>query len=98
MSNAVINIKTDKELKVKAQKLAGDLGFSLSSLLNAFLKQLVRTKTVNFSLEEEPSEFFKKALKESEKDIKNNRLITFKNNKEMFDYFDKIISRDKKHG
>lgn len=74
MNNAVITLKTESELKNKAMKLADELGFSLSSLINAYLKHFVRTETVNFTLEEEPSEWMIKQLAESKKDIKAGRI------------------------
>src|SRR3989339_1771816 len=46
----VINIKTDKDIKELAQKTAGDLGLSLSALINAYLRQFVRTKEAYFTL------------------------------------------------
>lgn len=67
MNTAVINIKTDPKLKSQAQKISAELGFSLSSLMNAYLKQLVRNKTVFFSTSsEEPTEYMIEALEESE--------------------------------
>jgi addiction module RelB/DinJ family antitoxin len=76
MDSTVINIKTDPKLKSQAQKIAKGLGFSLSSVINAYLKQFVRTKSVNFSLYDEshPSKRGIKALKESQKDIKEGHL------------------------
>ena len=74
MNTAVINIKTDPEVKVKAQKIASDLGFSLSSLLNGYMNQLIRTKTIHFStIEESPSEYMIQALRESEEDRKKGK-------------------------
>ncbi|MBI2309715.1 type II toxin-antitoxin system RelB/DinJ family antitoxin [Candidatus Collierbacteria bacterium] len=74
MNTAVMTIKTDPDLKAQVQKIAADLGFSLSSLVNAYLKQLARTKSVFFSaVPEEPSEYLIKALKESEIDRKTGR-------------------------
>jgi addiction module RelB/DinJ family antitoxin len=67
MKTAVINIKTDPKIKKGAQKIASELGFSLSSLINGYLRNLIKTKTVNFSLrDKEPSEMLIKALKEAE--------------------------------
>ena len=57
MYNAVINIKTEQETKEKAQLLAKEIGMSLSSLINIYLKQIVRTKKVEFDLNEEPSKY-----------------------------------------
>ncbi len=69
MNTAVINIKTDAKVKQQAQKIASQMGFSLSSLINGYLRQLTRTKTVNFTLNnEEPSDYLIQALKESEAD------------------------------
>lgn len=74
MNTAIINIKTDPQLKKQAQAIASDLGFSLSSLINGYLRQLTRTKTITFSLiSEEPSEYLIQALKESEEDRKAGR-------------------------
>lgn len=69
MNTAVINIKTDAKVKTQAQRIAAQMGFSLSSLINGYLRQLTRTKTVSFTLNsEEPSEYLIQALKESEAD------------------------------
>jgi len=70
MKDAIINIKTDINTKNKAKKVAKDLGFSLSSLANAYFKTLIKTKTVHFSVnpKEEPNEFMIQALKEAEAD------------------------------
>ena len=48
-TKAVINIKTDREVKRKAQAIAKDLGLSLSSIINANLRQLIKNKSVHFS-------------------------------------------------
>ena len=72
MNTSVITVKTPSEVKTKAQEVAKELGFSLSSLVNAYLRQLVKTKTVHFSLPEEPSPFLLNSLKESKEDIKGS--------------------------
>ncbi|OIP87517.1 hypothetical protein CO009_03625 [Candidatus Shapirobacteria bacterium CG_4_8_14_3_um_filter_35_11] len=76
MNDAVITLKTDYDLKTKAMKLADELGFSLSSLINAYLKSFLRTKTVNFSTldESRPTKFMIDSLKESKADIKAGRV------------------------
>jgi len=96
-NTAVINVKVNPELKVQAQNLAEELGFSLSSLVNACLKQIVRTRIVSFDASEEPSEYMIKALKESKADIKAGRVVSFESGKEALKYLDKLIDNDKKH-
>ena len=74
MKNAIINIKTDHKTKARAKKIAGELGFSLSSLANAYFKTLIKTREVYFSVnpKEEPIEYIIKALQEAGKEKKES--------------------------
>lgn len=92
MKTAVINIKTDPEVKNKAQKIASDLGFSLSTLINAYLRQLVKTKSVTFSIADTPSEYLKQALRESEEDRKSGNFVPFKSADEALGFVDDLIN------
>lgn len=74
MLTAVVNVKTNPQIKKQAQKIASELGFSLSALINGYLNQLVRTKTIHFSAAEVPSKWMIKNLKESGADIKSGRV------------------------
>lgn len=68
-STTIINIRTDANVKSKAQKIAEKLGLSLSAIINAYLRQLIRNKAVSFSLTEEPTDYLLQSLKDSKKDI-----------------------------
>ena len=96
MNTSVINVKVSADLKVQAQSIAEELGFSLSSLINASLRQIVRSRSISFSVSEEPTEYMLKALKESKKDIKAGRVISFKNGSDALNYLDRLINNDKK--
>lgn len=74
MNDTVLSVKTNSEVKKKAQIIADDLGFSLSSLINAYLKQLVRTQRVAFTMHEEPSAHFIDTIKKSKADSKAGRV------------------------
>lgn len=75
MNTAIITVKTTPETKKRAQKVSEELGISLSSLVNALLKQVVRTKTITLSTaNEEPTEFLLKSLQESKNDKKAGRV------------------------
>ena len=75
MNSSVINIKTNPETKIKAKEIADELGFSLSSLINAYLKQLIKTKSVSFSVSDElPTEYLLTVLKESKEDINKGKV------------------------
>jgi len=49
MKSAVITIKSDPILKKEAQLVAESLGFGLSTLLNAYMRELIATKMITFS-------------------------------------------------
>ena len=72
----VINIKTDKKIKKNAQKIAAELGLSLSAVINAHLKQFVRNKEVYFSIAPRMSFEMEKLLEEVEIDIQKNKNIS----------------------
>ncbi len=46
----MLNIKADREVKVKAQKVAKKLGLPLSVIINRYLREFIRTEAVLFSL------------------------------------------------
>ncbi len=75
MNTATVNFKTEPEIKEQAQQTAEHLGFTLSSVLNAFLKQFIRTKTVHFSSREQevPTQYFLDAIKEAKKNLKEGK-------------------------
>ena len=98
MRTTVINIKTKSQMRAKAKKSALELGFSLSSLINGYLNQLIRTKTIHFStVEENPSEYMIEALREAEDNRKKGRYKSFESKASALSFVDKIINEDKKN-
>lgn len=89
---AIVNVKVDSKVKKQAQKVAEELGLSLSALINAYLRQLIRNKTVTFSTSEEPSDYLIESLKVSGEDIKAGRVMHFSDGDETLDYLDKLIA------
>lgn len=84
----VINIKTDKETKEKAQKLAAELGINMSVLINAYLRQFIREKSFSFSLSCEPTSYLEKILEEAERDIATGKNLspTFENMEDAIEW------------
>jgi addiction module RelB/DinJ family antitoxin len=74
-TKTLLTVKTDKSLKEAAQKVAGEIGVPLGTLVNSFLKQFVRTKEVTFSAEI-PNARTRKAIADAEKDYKEGRNIS----------------------
>lgn len=49
MKTAVINIKTDADIKSSAQKIAANMGLNLSTVLNGYLRQFIREEKLEFT-------------------------------------------------
>lgn len=94
MYATVVNVKIDAKTKKQAQKVAEELGFSLSALIKGYLKQLIHTKRVSFDLSEEPSEYLIQSLKEAEEDRKKGKFVSFKNPDDTLTYLDKMIKNE----
>ena len=73
MNTAIINIKTNPRVKADFQKVADELGLSVSALINGYIKQVIRYKKVTFSLDEKPSPHLISAIKQAEKDLKDGK-------------------------
>ena len=86
----LINIKADKDIKIKAQKTAKKIGLPLSSIMNAYLRHFVKTKEIYFSAE--PSyrmtPQLEKTIATVRKDLKAGRNISkpFQNMEEAIAY------------
>ncbi|MDP3902097.1 MAG: type II toxin-antitoxin system RelB/DinJ family antitoxin [bacterium] len=74
MKTAILNIKIDPKVKREAQKVANELGFSLSAIVNASLKNLARNKTVSYSLLE-PSPLLRRAIDSSREDRSEGKSV-----------------------
>lgn len=88
MKTSVINVKTDRDMKKNAQKLAEELGLSLSTVINAYLKQFVRDKEVRFTAAYRMSPKLEKFLGKVEKDIAKGKNFSgpFSSAKELDEY------------
>ncbi|OGD96017.1 hypothetical protein A3F02_03450 [Candidatus Curtissbacteria bacterium RIFCSPHIGHO2_12_FULL_38_9b] len=91
MSYAVVTTKVDPQTKKEAQKTAEKLGMPLSVVIKAFLKQFIRTQSVSFgTLDEEPSEYLKNAIRQAQKDWKAGRTSpAFKTGEEAVAWLEK---------
>ena len=83
MKTSALSIKIDPKVKYEAQKVADQLGFSLSAIVNASLKNLARSKTVSYSLLE-PTPLLKNAIDSARADRARGKSIgPFNSSKDM---------------
>ncbi len=95
MNTTTIHIKTDVRIRDDAKKVAEDSGYSLTSLINALLRQIARTKSLNLNLEEKPNKHAVAMLKKSEEDYKAGRVTSFESWQEVLNYLDHEIANEK---
>lgn len=88
----VIHVKADKEVKENAQKLAAQLGLSLSDVISASLRNFIRTREVYFTHTPRMTPELEKLLDQVEDDIKHNKNLSprFKTAEQAIGYLDTL--------
>lgn len=87
MSNyAVINLKTDPELKAKAVETADKLGISISAVLNNELRRFTAEQSVAFEIAEVPNIETSRQLAASKKKIRAGDYYKFDSNKKALKF------------
>lgn len=88
----VIHVKADKEVKENAQKLAAELGLSLSDVIGASLRNFIRTREIYFTHTPQMTPELEKLLDTVEDDIKHNKNLSprFKTAEQAIGYLDTL--------
>jgi addiction module RelB/DinJ family antitoxin len=88
----IINIKADKEIKKKAQKIANELGLSLSTVINAYLRQFIRNKAVYYGMAPTMTSELEEVIREVEEDLEKGKNISrsISSKKELKDHFSSL--------
>lgn len=73
MPTTVINIKTDVALKRDAKEVAADLGLPLGTIINSYLRELVRERRVVFSAPPAVNKKTADLLREIDRDTRENK-------------------------
>ncbi len=86
----IINIKADREVKEGAQKLAKELGVPLSTIINAYLKDFIRNRSVTLSMAPRMSRQLESLVGRVEKDMKTGKNISgpFNSVEELIEHLD----------
>ena len=88
----IINIKADQEVKEEARRLAAEIGIPLSTLINAYLKQFIKTREVYFSNIPRMTTALETLVGKAQTDFKEKKNIAgpFGTTQEMDKYLDSI--------
>ena len=91
MTKILLNVKTDAEVKAKAKRLAKELGIPLSTVVNAYLKEFIRSGEVRFTREPVLRPEVAKLLKQASEDYRKGKNISgpFRNAKDALAYLKK---------
>ena len=73
---AILNIKTDIDVKKKAQKIAKEMGVPLSTIVNVQLKQLISERRVMLRAPLIPNARTRKAIDDARKELKKHKGIS----------------------
>lgn len=69
----VISVKIDKDVKTSAQEVAKSAGLTLSTLVNAYLRQLAATRRIELYAPEQMTPKLEKLISEIEVELKNGK-------------------------
>ena len=87
MKTAILNVKVNEQIKKQAQVVAGSFGIPLSTLVNAYLMELVETGQIHFSAVEIMTPKMEKLIEQAEKEIESGELSpVFNTAQEAIDY------------
>ncbi len=88
----LLNFKIDTELKEEARKLAGEIGIPLSTIINAYLKQFIKTREIYFSSIPRMKPELEELVGAAQEDFKIGKNITgpFANSAEMDAHLDAL--------
>jgi addiction module RelB/DinJ family antitoxin len=89
---SIINIKTETEVKKNAQKIAKDIGLSLSDVINASLRNFIRTREVYFSAVPKVIPEFERLIGKINKNIKEKKNLSssFSSSEKINGYLDNL--------
>ena len=89
MAPAVLNIRTDSQVKEQADTIFKELGLSMSAAVNVFLKQTIRNNGIPFELTlDKPNTETVAAMKEADEILNNPYRKTYKSFKEAREELD----------
>ncbi|MHB8362893.1 MAG: hypothetical protein ACYDBX_04720 [Patescibacteria group bacterium] len=83
---AVINLKTNPQIKKLASRTAKRLGISISSVLNNELKRFIAEQSVIFEIPEVPNTKTDKQISISKKQIESGDYYKFDDTKKSLDF------------
>ena len=84
--NTVISVKLDKDIKESAQEVAKSAGFTISALINSYLRQVVATRRIELYAPEPMTPNLENLIAEVEVELQSDKIS------KKFDNVDAFLS------
>ena len=77
MAQTLVNFRIDEKTKKEMEDICSELGITVSTALNIFIKKMTREKRIPFDVSIDPfySESNMKAIEESIQQLKENKVV-----------------------
>jgi len=77
MAQTLVNFRIDEDTKKEMEKVCDELGMTVTTALNIFIKKMTREKRIPFDVSIDPfySESNMKAIKESVKQLQEGKVV-----------------------
>lgn len=80
MALASINVRVEPEAKLQFEDFCNQIGMSMSTAINVFIKAALRAKKIPFELAADPDPFYSeeniKWMEESAREIEEGKVVT----------------------
>lgn len=84
MTTTNLNIRTDKRIKNQADQIFSELGFSMTTAINLFLRAAIRERGIPFGLKlDEPNKLTKAAIEEGRRMASDNNIKAYTSIEEL---------------
>lgn len=84
MTTTNLNIRTDKRIKNQADQIFSELGFSMTTAINLFLRAAIRERGIPFGLKlDEPNNLTKAAIEEGRRMASDNNIKAYTSIEEL---------------
>ena len=83
MAQTIINFKTDSKLKAQAKEVLSEMGLNFSIAFNAYMRNLIIERRIEFKAKEIPNARLKKAIKNAHKITEGGKYKIYKTHEDL---------------
>jgi antitoxin component of RelBE/YafQ-DinJ toxin-antitoxin module len=73
---SMLNVKMDREVKEGVQEFAREVGMPVSTIINAYLRQILRTRTLTISVPPTMTPYLERTIATARRDYKKKKNLS----------------------